>query len=550
MSKESISGGMIGMEKSAANRRRCPPESSSQKSSCFQIDTTSMKTNSEGPLYGETVQRKRGSQLQLLDLPKDILCSIISRLPLRDAIRTSILSSHWKYVWRDHTNLTFSCYTLKRGSFGCVVMGEHEFIATVDGVLLHSGTGVELLEFRHPLHNKHADHIDRWIQFAVVSKAKELILHLSNASRTSLSRNMPYELPAQRPQPYSFPCHMFGASEGSYLRCLQLSSVSLKLPVDFNGFPNLKKLIMVDVNITNEHVEYLLSKCSLLEFIEIACCRMLTTLRALRPLSRLEHLKVQDCIFVEQIEMKCGLTILEYSGLMVPLQFATTSTLRNVRIDLTSDTTALDYITKGFPSTLQHLEALNLRCNEQKRAISPVRPLKFIYLRHLRLELNIFGVNEHKKTDVLDYAYLLDCAPSLEKLELHMWMQCHHEIYHAGHGELRSLPLHQHTHLKSVYITGFFGHKDQVELALHILRSSIALKAMKIDSRVKIIPGGPYTSPAIYRTRHYLDGYMVATVFVQGADRNNVVEVTGAIQYSFAIIDGRARFCLISEPEF
>ncbi|CAN6252776.1 unnamed protein product [Urochloa humidicola] len=249
--------------------------------------------------------------------------------------------------------------------------------------------------------------------------------------------------------------------------------------------------------------------------------------------------------------MNCGLTILEYSGLMVPLQFATTSTLRNVRIDLTSDTTALDYIIKGFPSTLQHLEALDLRCNEHKRALSPVRPLKFIYLRHLRLELNIFGENEHRNTDVLDYACLLDCAPSLEKLELHMWMQCHHTIYHAGHGELRSLPLHQHTHLKSVYMTGFFGHKDQVELALHILRSSSALEVMKIDSRVKIIPGGPYApAPAIYRTRHYLDGYMVATVFVQGADRNKVVEVRGAIKYSFSITDGCAKFCLTSEPEF
>jgi Tfp pilus assembly ATPase PilU len=36
------------------------------------------------------------------------------------------------------------------------------------------------------------------------------------------------------------------------------------------------------------------------------------------------------------------------------------------------------------------------------------------------LELNIFGVNEDRKTDVLDYAYLLDGAPSLEILELHV----------------------------------------------------------------------------------------------------------------------------------
>jgi hypothetical protein len=131
-----------------------------------------------------------------------------------------------------------------------------------------------------------------------------------------------------------------------------------------------------------------------------------------------------------------------------------------------------------------------------------------------------------------------------------MWMQCHHKVYRVEHGELRSLPLHQHTHLKSAYLTGFFGHKDQVELALHILRSSAVLEAMKIDSRVKIAPGGPYASPAIYKTRHYLDGYTAATVFVQGADGNNVVEVLGAITYRFTVTDGRARFTLTWDPEF
>ncbi|RLN09725.1 hypothetical protein C2845_PM11G21550 [Panicum miliaceum] len=433
-----------------------------------------------------SVQRKRGSQLQLLDLPTNVICSIISRLPLRDAIRTSILSSQWRYVWCDHANLTFNRYALKRESAGSVTISEHEFLAMVDGVLRqHSGTGVDLMEVRCALHNKHADRIDRWVKFAVVSRTKELILHLSNACRTSLSRNMPYELPAGRPEPYSFACHLFGASsDGSYLQRLQLTSVSLKLPDNFNGFPNLKKLSMI-------------------------------------------------------IEMKCGLATLEYSGPVVPLQFLTTSSLRNVCINLTSDgTTALDYITTGFPSALQHLQTLNLRCDEHKRAISPVRPIKFIYLRHL------------SKIDVLDYAYLLDCAPFLEKLEIHMWMQCHHESYRAEHGELRSLPWHQHTHLKSVCITGFFGRKDQVELALHILRSSSVLKAMKLDSRVKIIPGGPYAAPEIYKRRHYLNGYLVATAFVQGADRNNVVQVSGVRKVGFdGVTEGHARFYFISEPE-
>jgi len=55
--------------------------------------------------------------------------------------------------------------------------------------------------------------------------------------------------------------------------------------------------------------------------------------------------------------------------------------------------------------------------------------------------------------------------------------------YHKHDGELRSLPPHLHSHLNLVNITGFYGQKSQLELALHILRNSTMLKAMKIDPK-------------------------------------------------------------------
>lgn len=41
----------------------------------------------------------------------------------------------------------------------------------------------------------------------------------------------------------------------------------------------------------------------------------------------------------------------------------------------------------------------------------------FTHLRYLRLELLLYG-NKKRKTDVLDFAYLLEVAPFMEKLEL------------------------------------------------------------------------------------------------------------------------------------
>lgn len=102
-----------------------------------------------------------------------MLYAVISRLPLKDAIRTSILSSQWKHVWHDHSNLTSNRYALKR-DHGYVTISEHEFIDVVDGVLQkHSRTGVDLMDVRCDLHNKHADHIDRWVKFVLLYRTKK-----------------------------------------------------------------------------------------------------------------------------------------------------------------------------------------------------------------------------------------------------------------------------------------------------------------------------------------------------------------------------------------
>lgn len=86
-----------------------------------------------------------------------------------------------------------------------------------------------------------------------------------------------------------------------------------------------------------------------------------------------------------------------------------------------------------------------------------------------------------RKKHVLDYDYPLEVAPFTEKLELLMWLHCPRRPYKIEDGELRIRPPHQHDHLKSVRISRFFGHKDQVELALHILRSSIILEKLEIS---------------------------------------------------------------------
>ncbi|KAK1387377.1 F-box domain-containing protein [Heracleum sosnowskyi] len=41
------------------------------------------------------------------DLPQSIIEIIFTKLPIRDAVRTSILSSRWRYKWATLTQLVF-----------------------------------------------------------------------------------------------------------------------------------------------------------------------------------------------------------------------------------------------------------------------------------------------------------------------------------------------------------------------------------------------------------------------------------------------------------
>ncbi|KAF5942780.1 hypothetical protein HYC85_020422 [Camellia sinensis] len=48
------------------------------------------------------------------DLPQSIIETILTKLPIRDAVRTFSLSSKWRYIWANLTQLVFddNCATL------------------------------------------------------------------------------------------------------------------------------------------------------------------------------------------------------------------------------------------------------------------------------------------------------------------------------------------------------------------------------------------------------------------------------------------------------
>lgn len=261
-----------------------------------------------------------------------------------------------------------------------------------------------------------------------------------------------------------------------------------------------------------------MSNCNVLEFLRITDCSMLTRIHISHPSNALKHLQVHKCRSLQVMELNFGLITLEYSGPLIPLSPPGTLLLTKISMKPWDSCTALEYIFTELPSTVPRLEMLTLKCHEVERATLPEKLPKFVYLRHLRLELSSGPLE--KKVDALDFACLLVAAPFLEKLEFHMWrMVSVNQSYGYGQ-QLRSIPSQPHCHLRFVDITGFYGQKDQLELALHILRNAAMLEAMKIDPKPSIAAEyGQMQGP------FFLDGYQVARDYVLREDKCNVVYI-------------------------
>ncbi|KAJ9163437.1 hypothetical protein P3X46_023105 [Hevea brasiliensis] len=109
------------------------------------------------------------------DLPQFIIESILTRLRIRDAVRTSILSTEWSYRWASLTHLVFDdkCVAL----YNDKGLLEINLIKFITGVLfLHQGP---INKFQlSASYLQCCPDIDQWILFLSRCEIKELVLEL------------------------------------------------------------------------------------------------------------------------------------------------------------------------------------------------------------------------------------------------------------------------------------------------------------------------------------------------------------------------------------
>ncbi|KAM0856112.1 hypothetical protein ACQ4PT_049330 [Festuca glaucescens] len=440
---------------------------SGEKSSPFRY----LALNNNNKDYG---RKTRANNLQFHDLPPDILDNILSRLSFKELVCTSILSSRCRPLWRSCSrDLVFN-----KDTMCCPTHEREDFIRNVDSVLCQLSPTTPrdkfVLEFKL-IKSDVQCHVDSWVAFCVASRAKHIVFDFNPGSWGYKHGNS-----------FSFPLHHF-SNGAPVITTLCLMSAYLNpqpLLPGFCGFTNLRKLKLDSV--FGDIRSLLLPACAVLEWLSIVRCR-LHSLTTSQPLCRLRYLCVQYCFEVHQLEVKApNLATFNFASLddnPVPFMLDGCLEIQEVTVTLHTVNDLFDYAfaEHGFA----HVPKLSVELPIDSKVVGFAKfPSKFVNLRHLILTLNVF-VHPDSTRGLLRLACLLELAPVLEQLELHM--DCH-----RGVGERKLVPLEElpqayrpHGHLKTVEMTGVYSYNNLLTLALYFARNAMALERMVIDPMAK-----------------------------------------------------------------
>ncbi|XP_022895222.1 F-box/FBD/LRR-repeat protein At1g13570-like [Olea europaea var. sylvestris] len=310
---------------------------------------------------------------------KHIIDNILSSLPLRDAVRTSILSSKWRFKWVTLPHLVFENQSVLISAQDQTII-KNKLVSVIDHVLLlHTGPIYRFKLSHRDLQG--VSDVDRWILFLSRGFVKEFILEIWKGHR--------YKLPSSM---YSF----------QKLIHLELFNCLLKPPYTFNGFKSLKSLDLQHITMDQGAFEDMVSNCPLLERL------------TLMNFDGFTHLKIHAP----------NLVFFDVGGVFEEVDFHDTINLAIVSIGLYSNTGSDRNMAFGCTGNLikffanlpriQRLEVQNFFLKYLAAGGVPVKlPTPCIVLTFLSIRVNFNDMEE----DLAALCLLRSC-PNLQELEL------------------------------------------------------------------------------------------------------------------------------------
>nr|XP_045087054.1 F-box/FBD/LRR-repeat protein At1g13570 isoform X2 [Aegilops tauschii subsp. strangulata] len=432
-----------------------------------------------------------GPSFRMEDLPAEVQPVIISLLPLKEAVRTSIVSRSWTTLWRFHCDLCFDVDSNTDDNSAHQVNGtgtndqstnryntkitRAKFMETVNSVIQrHSGIGINKFSISCDLHKEDSHHLDKWIRFAASSKAKIIDFH------RKISDYRVEEAP-------HFPLEALDAQGSSFVQSLSLASVSIKPRSGICRFTILRRLVLSSVQIFGDFPG-LLAKCSRLEDLEIKWCSGVDDLIVPHTLDKLQHLLIAG-MDVQMVEFHAtDLAHFEYKGRVTPIVLHGCLKLEKATIAFEASN-VLPHAFNVIPS-ISPVKILIVRAFISKYGQSLELPLRpqgmFMHLRHMTCKIIVLARDVNDYNGVLQLAHWLDSAPRLETLDLHLPMQMSYlrsgAFVSAEVAGVEAPCMRRHDHLKTVFMSGFQCYKSQIELACCILGNASVLEQLTVEA--------------------------------------------------------------------
>ncbi|OMO63856.1 hypothetical protein CCACVL1_22214 [Corchorus capsularis] len=230
---------------------------------------------------------------QISELPDEVIVDILSRLTVREAAKTSVLSRRWEHLWKFSTSLNFdemdrlsNIKTLNKRPSALDPDRDWYINCVNKAIDSHQIPWAEELRVCFDLDKRCSDHIDKWVTSALGKRVKRLELDLRRMSvlDMALKRSERYIL----------------SNLGRFEDC---------------SFESLTCLQLNTVEVTGDMLHYFLCNCPLLERLSVQKSQSLIKLKipanAATSLT-LRYLEIRGCHNLEEIDIVAATNLISF----------------------------------------------------------------------------------------------------------------------------------------------------------------------------------------------------------------------------------------------